>query len=115
VLVGVLVAWVIVFGTVAPFGLVLLGLRLIGATRTGLVGTVEPVLAGFIAWVVLAERLAPVQVLGAAVVLAGIVVAESARAPRPTAPASASAPASAPALAPASAPASAPAAAGAAP
>jgi drug/metabolite transporter (DMT)-like permease len=85
VLVGVLVAWVIVLGTVAPFGLVLLGLRLIGAARTGLVGTVEPVLAGFIAWVVLGERLAPVQVLGAAVVMAGIVVAESARAPRPTA------------------------------
>lgn len=85
VMVGVLVAWVVVLGTVAPFGLVLLGLRLIGAPRTGLVGTAEPVMAGVIAWAVLGERLTPVQIVGAAVVMAGIVVAESARAPRSTA------------------------------
>jgi drug/metabolite transporter (DMT)-like permease len=85
VLVGVLVAWVVVLGTVAPFGLLLVALRLIGAARTGLIGTAEPVMAGFIAWVVLGERLAPVQLVGAAVVMAGIVVAESARAPRPSA------------------------------
>lgn len=84
VLVGLLVAWVVVLGTVAPFALVLLGLRLIGAARTGLVGTAEPVMAGFIAWVVLGERLAPVQLAGAAVVMIGIVVAESARAPGAT-------------------------------
>jgi drug/metabolite transporter (DMT)-like permease len=85
VVVGVLVGWVVVLGTVAPFGLVLVGLRLIGAARTGLVGTAEPVMAGLVAWVVLGERLAPVQLVGAAVVMAGIVVAESARAPRPSA------------------------------
>jgi drug/metabolite transporter (DMT)-like permease len=81
VLVGLLVAWVVVLGTVAPFGLVLLGLRLIGAARSGLVGTAEPVLAGLIAWAVLGERLESVQLLGAGVVMAGIVVAESARLP----------------------------------
>lgn len=85
VLVGALVAWVVLLGTVAPFALVLLGLRLIGAARTGLVGTAEPVMAGFVAWLVLGEKLSAVQIAGAAVVMAGIIVAESARAPEPTA------------------------------
>lgn len=80
--VGLLVAWVVVLGTVAPFSLVLVSLRLIGAARTGLLGTAEPVIAGLIAWVVLDERLTVVQLLGAAVVMSGILVAESARPPR---------------------------------
>jgi drug/metabolite transporter (DMT)-like permease len=79
-----LVGWIVLLGTVAPFGLVLAGLGRIGATRVGLVGTAEPPLAGLVAWLVLGETLSPVQLLGAAVVLAGIVLAESARAPRPT-------------------------------
>jgi drug/metabolite transporter (DMT)-like permease len=78
---GVLVAWVVLLGTVAPFVLVLLGLRRIGATRAGLLGTLEPVLAGGVAWLVLGERLGWVQIAGAAVVLAGIVLAETARTP----------------------------------
>jgi drug/metabolite transporter (DMT)-like permease len=76
-----LVAWVVLLGTVAPFGLALAGLGRIGATRTGLIGTTEPPLAGLVAWVVLGETLSPVQVVGAVVVLAGIVLAETARAP----------------------------------
>ena len=78
-----LVAWVVLLGTVAPFGLILGGLARIGATRSGLIGTAEPALAGVFAWVVLGEQLAPVQVLGGAVVLSGIVLAETARQPRP--------------------------------
>jgi drug/metabolite transporter (DMT)-like permease len=78
---GVLVVWVVVLGTVAPFSLVLIGIRHIGATRAGLLGTLEPVLAGMVAWGVLGERLAGVQLAGAAVVLTGIVLAESARTP----------------------------------
>jgi drug/metabolite transporter (DMT)-like permease len=75
----VLVAWVVLLGTVAPFGLALAGLGRIGATRAGLVGTTEPPLAGVVAWVVLGETLAGIQLIGAAVVLAGIVLAETAR------------------------------------
>jgi drug/metabolite transporter (DMT)-like permease len=74
-----LVAWVVLLGTVAPFGLVLASLRRLGATRAGLVGTAEPVLAGLVAWLVLGEVLTAVQLAGAAVVLAGIVLAETAR------------------------------------
>jgi drug/metabolite transporter (DMT)-like permease len=75
----VLVVWVILLGTVAPFGLALAGLARIGATRAGLVGTTEPPLAGVVAFVVLGETLTGVQVVGALVVLAGIVLAETAR------------------------------------
>ncbi len=82
---GLLVVWVVVLGTVAPFSLVLLGMRHIGATRAGLLGTLEPVLAGMVAWALLDEHLAAVQLAGAAVVLAGIVLAESARTPAATA------------------------------
>ncbi len=81
----VLVGWVVVLGSVAPFGLALSGLRLIGAARTGLVGTAEPVVAGLVAWVALGERLIVVQLLGAAVVMTGILVAESARPAHPPA------------------------------
>lgn len=80
-----LVAWVVVLGTVAPFWLVLGGLRRIGPTRTGLIGTLEPVLAGAVAWAVLGQVLTPVQVLGGSIVLAGVVIAETAR-PAPPAP-----------------------------
>lgn len=74
-----LVLWIVVLGTLAPFSLVLAALRRIGATRVGLVGTSEPPLAGLVAWLVIGETLAPVQVAGAVVVLAGIVLAESSR------------------------------------
>lgn len=77
--VGVLVAYVTVFGTVLPFSLVLTALGLIGAARVGLIGTAEPPLAGIVAWAALGETLTPVQIGGAVVVLTGIVLAETAR------------------------------------
>lgn len=71
--------YVVLLGTTAPFGLALLALREIGATRVGLIATAEPPLAGLVAWPVLGEVLTPVQILGASTVLAGIVLAETAR------------------------------------
>ena len=78
---GVLVAWVVLLGTVAPFGLVLAGMARIGPTRAGLIGTTEPPLAGLVAWFALGERLSSLQLAGAVVVLTGIVLAETARTP----------------------------------
>jgi drug/metabolite transporter (DMT)-like permease len=79
-----LVAWVVVLGTVVPYGLILLALRSLGSARTGLLGMAEPVLAAAVAWVVLGEALSPVQLLGGAVVLTGIALAETARRSHPT-------------------------------
>ncbi|HET7661120.1 MAG TPA: EamA family transporter [Oryzihumus sp.] len=74
-----LVLWVILLGTVAPFLLVLVAVTHLGAARVGLVGMLEPVGAGVIAWVLLGESLTPVQVAGSVVVLVGIALAETAR------------------------------------
>ena len=76
-----LALWVVVLGTVAPFGLVLLAVGRLGPARVGIIGMLEPVGAALVAWVVLAERLTAVQLVGGAVVLGGIVLAETARRP----------------------------------
>ncbi|QTE29448.1 EamA family transporter [Pengzhenrongella sicca] len=74
-----LVAWIVVLGTVVPYTLVLAGLTVIGAARTGLIGMIEPVAAAAAAWLVLGETMSGVQLVGAAVVLAGVAMAETAR------------------------------------
>ena len=81
--VWLLVTWVVLLGTVTPFALLLTGLGHIGATRVGLVGTAEPPLAGVVAWLVLGETLSVAQIIGAVIVLSGIVLAETARSPQP--------------------------------
>jgi drug/metabolite transporter (DMT)-like permease len=79
-----LVGWVVVLGTVLPYALILAALRSLGSARTGLLGMAEPVLAAAVAWAILGEALSPVQLLGGAVVLTGIVLAETARRTHPT-------------------------------
>lgn len=74
-----LVAWIIVLGTVVPYTLVLAGLKVIGAARSGLIGMIEPVVASAAAWLVLGEAMSGVQLVGGAVVLAGVALAETAR------------------------------------
>jgi drug/metabolite transporter (DMT)-like permease len=77
--VGLLVAGIIVLGTVAAFGLVLLAVGRVGPARVGILGMIEPIGSGLVAWWVLRENLRAVQLAGAAVVLAGILLAETAR------------------------------------
>jgi drug/metabolite transporter (DMT)-like permease len=76
-----LVLWVAVLGTVLPFTLGLAALRHLPATRVAIVAMLEPVGAIVVAWVWLGEALTAVQLFGAAVVLVGIVAAQTARAP----------------------------------
>jgi drug/metabolite transporter (DMT)-like permease len=74
-----MVLWIIVLGTVAPFLLVLMAVGHLGPARVGLIGMLEPVGAGIIAWVLLGESLNAAQVIGSIIVLVGIVLAETAR------------------------------------
>lgn len=73
------IAAVILIGTVLSFNLSMLAVRRLAAARGSIAATLEPVLAAAAAWVVLGETLAPPQIAGCAMVLAGIVVAQSAR------------------------------------
>ena len=77
--VWLLVAFVVVVGTMITFSLLTSGLRHIGATRASIVATLEPVIATVVAWVWLGETFGTAQLVGGAVVLAGIFLAQSAR------------------------------------
>ena len=77
--VWILTAWLIVLGTIVPFGLVVWALRHLPATRVGIVAMLEPLVATLVAWAWLDERLNAVQLLGGTIVLAGIVLAQTAR------------------------------------
>jgi drug/metabolite transporter (DMT)-like permease len=71
-----LATWMVVMGTVFPFSLVVVSMQHLRASQASVVGMTEPIFATVIAWLVLGETLAPVQVLGAAIVLGSVLVAE---------------------------------------
>ena len=82
---GVLVAWIVVFGAIVPFWLSIAGLRHLAPTAAGLVATIEPVFASIVAWLWLEQVLSGWQIAGGLVVLTGIALAQTARAePVPT-------------------------------
>jgi len=74
-----LMAWMVVLGTIVPFGLLVAALRHITATRAGVMAMLEPVLAIAVAWLWLGESLDLTQLSGAAVTLAGISLAQTSR------------------------------------
>ncbi len=74
--VPVLVGYVVLLGTVVPFSLVVLSLQHLRASQASVVGMTEPIMATAIAWVLLGEVLTPAQLVGAAIVLGGILLAE---------------------------------------
>ncbi len=71
--------WMIVLGTIVPFALSLGALHHLPATRVSIVAMVEVVLASIVAWVWLEETLSAAQLTGGAVVLTGIVLAQTSR------------------------------------
>ena len=77
--VWLLVGFVIVVGTMITFSLLTGALRHISATRASIVATLEPVIATAVAWLWLEETFGTAQLVGGAVVLAGIFLAQSAR------------------------------------
>ena len=74
-----LATWMIVLGTIFPFLLIVGSLRHLPATRVGIVAMFEPVAATIVAWAWLEESLGAMQLVGGAVVLAAIVLAQTAR------------------------------------
>lgn len=72
-------AWNIILGSFAPFLLSLSALKRLSATAAGIVATSEIAFAFVTAWLWLQEELSILQVLGASIVLVGIVIAQTAR------------------------------------
>jgi drug/metabolite transporter (DMT)-like permease len=76
----VLVAWVVLLGTLSPFAATTAALRYIPATTIAVVATLEPVGAAVLAWWWFGESLTVLQVLGFGLVLSGVTLALYARA-----------------------------------
>jgi len=74
-----LALWIVVLGTVVPFMLEFIALQWVAARQVAIIGTLEPVLAAVIAFLFLGEVLSWVQALGGMIVLAGVVLAETAQ------------------------------------
>jgi drug/metabolite transporter (DMT)-like permease len=77
--VWLLVAFIVLVGTMITFSLLTGSLRHISATRASIVATLEPVVATVVAWAWLGETFGATQLVGGVVVIAGILVAQSAR------------------------------------
>ena len=77
--VWLLTAWMVVLGTVVPFGLIVASLRHLSATTVGIVAMLEPVVATAVAYAWLDEALGAPQLVGGVVVLVGIALAQTAR------------------------------------
>jgi drug/metabolite transporter (DMT)-like permease len=67
-------------GTLLPFALAVGAVRVISAATAGIAATAEPVFAAAFAWLLLSQRLTLAQLAGAALVVAGVVLAQLAAA-----------------------------------
>ena len=74
-----LLAGVVLVGTIVPFLLLVGSLRHINATRAGVTAMFEPVAGALVAWAWLGESLTTAQLIGGAIVLTGILLAQTAR------------------------------------
>ena len=75
-----LLLWIVIIGTVIPYLLTVTGIRELSAGTSSVIGMIEPIFAGVIAWIILNEALSGVQLIGCAVVLLGIYLADKAKA-----------------------------------
>jgi drug/metabolite transporter (DMT)-like permease len=71
-----LIAGLAVVSTVVPYFAIMLGGRLLGASRSALVGTLEPVITLIFAWTLLHERLTAPQLYGSVLIVGSLVLLE---------------------------------------
>ena len=68
------ILYITVVGTIMPFGLYFVGINYIRSTRASITATLEPISAGFFAFIFLGEALEPLQILGGILVICAIVL-----------------------------------------
>ena len=74
-----LIAYIIIFGTMVPYLFVVGGIRRLSASTSSVIGMLEPVLAGAFAWIWLSQSWSAIQLLGGAIVLIGVYIADRAK------------------------------------
>jgi drug/metabolite transporter (DMT)-like permease len=74
-----LIAYIVVFGTMVPYLFVVGGIRRLSASTSSVIGMLEPVIAGVFAWIWLSQSWSAIQLLGGAIVLIGIYIADRAK------------------------------------
>ena len=72
-------AWALVIGSFISFMLSFLALKKLKATPAGIVASSEVIFAFIVAWIWLGEALSLIQIIGAIVVVIGIILAQTAR------------------------------------
>lgn len=80
-------AYIAVLATIVPFGFYLIGLKYIAPTQATITGMLEPVVAGLLAYAVLAEALRPAQVAGGVLIVAAVILLQTWRGARQARPA----------------------------
>jgi len=71
-----LLLWIVVMGTIVPYLFGISGLRLLSESKSSVLGMLEPVFAGALAWIWLGQSWDAIQLVGAAIVLIGIYLAD---------------------------------------
>lgn len=74
-----LIAYIIIFGTIVPYLFVVGGIRRLSASTSSVIGMLEPVLAGIFAWIWLSQSWSAIQLAGGVIVLIGIYIADRAK------------------------------------
>ncbi len=68
------IVYIVIFGTIIPYGLYSEGISLVRSTRASVTATLEPITAGFLAFFFLGESLQSLQLAGGALVLASVII-----------------------------------------
>jgi len=68
------ISYISIVGTILPFGLFFAGINHIRSTRASITATLEPIFAGFLAFILLGETLLLLQVVGGCMVILAIVL-----------------------------------------
>ena len=71
---GLLLVFVIVFGTLLAFGLYVSGLERLTATETGVASSLEPIVSALAAYAFLGVLLSPAQYFGGALIILAVVI-----------------------------------------
>ena len=68
------ILYIVLVGTIAPFGLYFVGINYMRSTRAMITSTLEPIAAGFFAFFFIGEKLEPLQISGGILVISAIVL-----------------------------------------